>query len=42
MLSSVHGTSSPIFGNTAYLGGGGGGGHPDFCVKLDFEVAIDQ
>ena len=26
------------------LGGGGGGGgvHPDFFVKLDFEIAVDQ
>ena len=23
-------------------GGGGGGVHPDFFVKLDFEVAVDQ
>ena len=23
-------------------GGGGGGVHPDFFVKLDFEIAVDQ
>ena len=23
-------------------GGGGGGGHPDFFVKLDFEIAVEQ
>ena len=23
-------------------GGGGGGGHPDYFVKLDFEIAVDQ
>ena len=23
-------------------GGGGGGGHPDFFVKFDLEIAIDQ
>ena len=24
------------------LRGGGGGGHPDYFVKLDFEIAVDQ
>ena len=23
-------------------GGGGGGVHPDYFVKLDFEIAVDQ
>ena len=23
-------------------GGGGGGIHPDFCVKLDFEIVNEQ
>ena len=23
-------------------GGGGSGGHPDFFVKLDFEIAVDK
>ena len=28
---------------TSYLKGGGGGGvHPDFFVKLGFEIAVDQ
>ena len=25
-----------------YLRGGGGGVHPDYFVKLDFEIAVDQ
>ena len=31
--------------NNTYLRGGGGGGggvHPDYFVKLDFEIAVDQ
>ena len=31
--------------NTDIKGGGGGGGggvHPDYFVKLDFEIAVDQ
>ena len=27
--------------NTVHLKGGGGG-HPDYFVKLDFEIAVDQ
>ena len=26
----------------AIKGGGGGGVHPDYFVKLDFEIAVDQ
>ena len=26
----------------SFKGGGGGGGHPDYFVKLDFEIAVDQ
>ena len=33
-------------GDFAHLRGGGGGGgggvHPDYFVKLDFEIAVDQ
>ena len=32
-------------GNTVKIkggGGGGGGGSPDYFVKLDFEIAVDQ
>ena len=25
-----------------FKGGGGGGVHPDYFVKLDFEIAVDQ
>ena len=25
-----------------FKGGGGGGSHPDFFVKLGFEIAVDQ
>ena len=27
---------------SSHKGGGGGGVHPDFFVKLDFEIAVDQ
>ena len=31
------------FVTLSFKGGGGGGGvHPDYFVKLDFEIAVDQ
>ena len=34
----------PLYGPRHGLRGGGGGGgfHPDYFVKLDFEIAVDQ
>ena len=34
--------SSSIIGSNSDLRGGGGGVHPDYFVKLDFEIAVDQ
>ena len=28
--------------SATFLKGGGGGVHPDYFVKLDFEIAVDQ
>ena len=36
-------TAALFFCNiTPFKGGGGGGVHPDYFVKLDFEIAVDQ
>ena len=35
-------TAALFFCNITPFKGGGGGVHPDYFVKLDFEIAVDQ
>ena len=38
----IYKNSFPVLGSILRGGGGGGGVHPDYFVKLDFEIAVDQ
>ena len=40
--SPVGRVSSPRAKLLEFKGGGGGGVHPDYFVKLDFEIAVEQ